>query len=367
MLHQAAIAHGVRLRFLADRADDAAVQMAPQWEIGSAMSAADLRRFATMCDVVTFEHEVVDLEGLAVLEAEGTILRPSPAALRAVADKLTMRAAAAAAGLPVPPWRSVTSAAELDAALDEWPDAVLKLSRGGYDGRGVFIPTDVSGGRSLGRTLLDEGHALLVEPRLDFSAEAAVIVARRPGGAHVTYDPVRTCQVDGQCRLVAAPSELGGELDGTARALAARAAESLDVVGLLAVELFVVEGRLVVNELAVRPHNTGHHTIDACITSQFENHVRAVLDLPLGDPSLNCPAATMVNVIGNSAGDDPLDHLAEGLGADAGARIHLYGKQVRPNRKVGHVTVCGTDEADVTARAWAVVAALHGDIPEEVR
>lgn len=367
MMHQAAISLGVRLRFLADRGDDSAVQMAPAWELGSAVSASDVRRFAAMCDVITFEHEVVDLEGLAVLEAEGTVLRPSPAALRAVADKLTMRGAVECAGLPVPPWRAATDVAGLDAALDEWPSAVLKLSRGGYDGRGVFMVDDAAAGRALGRTLLDDGHRLLVEPRLAFTSEAAVIVARRPGGDCVTYDPVRTVQIDGQCRQVVAPAGLPVELASEARTIAVRAAEALGAVGLLAVELFVVDGRFVVNELAVRPHNTGHHTIDACVTSQFENHVRAVLDLPLGDTALHCRAAAMVNVIGNAAGDDPLDHLSDALAVDVAARIHLYGKHARADRKVGHVTVCGDDEADVTRRAWRVVAALRGDVPEEMR
>ena len=207
------------------------------------------------------------------------------------------------------------------------------------------------------------GTPLLIEPRLDFDMELAVIVARRPGGDAVTYDPVATVQVDGQCRQVVAPSGVSVGLVDRAQRIGAQVAEALDVVGLVAVELFVVAGEVSINELAVRPHNTGHHTIDAAVTSQFENHVRAVADLPLGDPSLHTPAV-MVNVIGNEAGDDPQAHLAAGLAADAGAHIHLYGKDARPNRKVGHVTVCDDDVERGAARAWRVVEALRGDVPE---
>jgi 5-(carboxyamino)imidazole ribonucleotide synthase len=365
MIHQAAISLGVRIRFLAERDDDPAAQVCPSYELGSPMSADRLARFAAACDVVTFEHEVVDLEALAVMERGGVVLRPSSAVLSSVADKIAMRHAVEAAELPVPPWCRAGDLDQLDEALARWPHAVLKLSRGGYDGRGVFMVRSAQEGHSVGAQLLDGTTVLLVEPLLGFSLEAAVVVARRPNGECVVYDPVRTMQIDGQCRQVVVPSGMPPDLVEQARAIAIQAAEALDVVGLLAVELFLVDGELVVNELAVRPHNTAHHTIEACVTSQFDNHVRAVLDLPLGATDLTCASAAMVNVIVRADGDDPADHLAAALALDPAAHIHLYGKFARPNRKVGHVTVCDDDEERAVARAWRVVAALHGDVPIE--
>lgn len=368
MLHQAAVTHviglGTTLRFLAERTDDPAVQVAPSYEIGAAMSADDLARFAKGCDVVTFEHEVVDLEAIRSLERAGAIVRPSATALGVVADKVAMRRAVQGAGLPVPGWCQVSDSDALGDALARWPHVVLKPSRGGYDGRGVFITRTHDEAREIGRELLQGGAILLVEPLVEFAMEAAIIVARRPGGSAVVYDPVRTVQVDGQCREVIVPSGMSAAMVERCHDIALRAADALDVVGLLAVELFVLpDDQVVVNELAVRPHNTGHHSIDACTTSQFENHLRAVLDLPLGDPALRAPAAAMVNVVGNAAGDDPGDFLADALALDPGARIHLYGKSARPNRKIGHVTVCDDDPSVALRRAWAVVAALHGDVP----
>lgn len=362
MLHQAAIPLGIDLWFMADRADDSAAQVAPNVRLGSAMSPTDLASFGAACPVVTFEHEVVHLEALADLSAT-TSFRPGHRALAAVADKIAMRTALADASLPIPEWLRADSADEVLHALEAWPDAVIKLSRGGYDGRGVFMVDGPEEGRRLADELTAGDTPLLIEPRLAFDLELAVIVARRPGGEHVTYDPVATVQVEGQCRQVVAPAPIPPELAAEAQAIAGAVAEALDVVGLVAVELFVVDGELSINELAVRPHNTGHHTIDAAISSQFENHIRAVADLPLGDPSLHTPAVT-VNVIGNSAGDDPRAHLGAGLRADDAAHIHLYGKEARPDRKVGHVTICDADPERAATRAWDVVRALRGDVPD---
>jgi 5-(carboxyamino)imidazole ribonucleotide synthase len=364
MLHQAAIALGIDLWFMAEAPGDSAAQVAPDVRVGSAMSPSDLAAFARECPVVTFEHEVVHLEALADLSA-ATSFRPGHRALSAVADKIAMRTALAEAGLPIPRWTRADTVGDVAAALRQWPDAVIKLSRGGYDGRGVFMVDDPAAGERLASELTATATPLLIEPRLDFDAELAVIAARRPSGETVVYDPVTTHQVDGQCRQVSAPAGVSAALADGARDLAHRLAEALDVVGLVAVELFVVGGDLLVNELAVRPHNTGHHTIDAAITSQFENHVRAVADLPLGDPTLHTPAV-MVNVIGNDAADDPRVHLDVALALDSGAHVHLYGKEPRPNRKIGHVTVCDEDLERATRRAWRVVAGLRGDVPDEL-
>ena len=368
MLHQAAVSNLIggtgAVRFLADGADDPAAQVSPRVELGSAASAADLRRFAAGCDVMTFEHELVDLAGVRAAEADGCLVRPSGDVLAIVADKLAMRRAVEGAGLPAPGWAAATDRESLDAAIARLGDRlVLKPSRGGYDGRGVFVASTPAEAHALGARLLDAGAEVLVEAFVPFVAETAVMVARRPGGASTAYDPVRTVQVDGQCREVRAPSGLGAEVEARCRTIALDAAAAFGVVGLLAVELFVLaDGEVLVNELAVRPHNSAHHTLDACTTSQFEQHLRAVLDLPLGDASLRSPAV-MVNVIGGGSGDDPAAHLPEALAVDPAARVHLYGKAVRPGRKVGHVTVCDADADRAAARAWAVVGALRGDVP----
>jgi 5-(carboxyamino)imidazole ribonucleotide synthase len=359
MMHQAAVSLGVPTRFLAENSDDPAAQVSPDVTIGSARSANDLRNFGRSCAVMTFEHEVVDLDGIATVDC---LVRPSPAALAVVADKLSMRAAVAAAGAPGPPHVAATSVEAISAARADWGRIVVKLARGGYDGRGVFIdPSDAVVAELVTRS------PLLVEPMVPFRRELAVIVARRPAPADgglaevAVYDPVHTVQHDGQCAEVRA-----GEVDAAtalaAQRIATQLAERLDIVGLLAVELFQLDdGPLLVNELAVRPHNTGHHTIDACVTSQFENHLRAVCDLPLGATALRSPAV-MVNIVGNDNGDDPRDYLAPALAAHRDARIHLYGKHARPQRKVGHVTVCA-DSLDIAAeRAWQVVEALHGSM-----
>ena len=367
MMQQAAISLGVSLRFLADTDADPAVLVSNDHELGSAMHDVDLRRFAGTCDVMTFEHEVVDLEGLEDIERGGAVLRPAPSSLRVVADKLGMRRAVEWAGLPVPEWQPAKTVDDLMEAAERWPRTVVKLSRGGYDGRGVFVVDGADEMRRLGEELTRKRVPLLVEPLLDFDMELAVIVARAPAGEMVAYDPVVTRQIDGQCRQVDAPARLPSELLAEVQEIGRQVADAIGVVGLVAVEFFDVDGRLLVNELAVRPHNTGHHTIDACVTSQFENHVRAVMGLPLGDPSMKVPGAVMVNIVGDADSTDPRSRLAQGMSVDPAARIHLYEKESRPNRKIGHVTVLGGDPAEGANRAWAVVEALGGDVPEEVK
>jgi 5-(carboxyamino)imidazole ribonucleotide synthase len=200
---------------------------------------------------------------------------------------------------------------------------------------------------------------VLVEPHLDILSELAVIVVRSADGHHVTYDPVSTIQVDGQCRRVDAPARLPGATLESARVLAQRAAEAVAAVGVLAVELFLTRDGLLVNELAARPHNTGHHTLDAAITSQFANHLRAVTDLPLGSPALTSAAVT-ANVIGRDDHSDPRTRLADALGLDPGIHVHLYGKAPRHDRKLGHVTVCDDDHDRAVRRVAAAVDSLGG-------
>lgn len=357
MMAQEAIPLGINLRFIVMTPEDPVAQVHPYVTIGSPDSADDLRRFADTCDVITFDHEVVDLDALHTLEAEGELLRPSATTFATVSHKGRMRAALAAAAIPTPPSRLTRDPDEAAQIVSDQGPQVLKLAHGGYDGRGTFFVDDPSeAARIVNAT---PGTDVLVEPRLDLLAELAVIVVRGEAGSSVTYDPVSTIQVDGQCRRVDAPARHPAEVIQSARHLGQRAAEAVDSTGVLAVELFLTHDGLVVNELAARPHNTGHHTLDAAVTSQFANHLRAVAGLPLGDPTLRSPAVT-ANVIGIDADTDPTARLASALASDPGAHVHLYGKAPRKDRKLGHVTVCDDDLDRAVHRAALVVEALGG-------
>ncbi|MET7748852.1 5-(carboxyamino)imidazole ribonucleotide synthase [Micromonospora sp. NPDC005367] len=359
MTHQAAIALGQSLHVLALAPDDGAALVAADVQYGDHTDLAALRTFAKGCDVVTFDHEHVPNEHIRTLAAEGAKLYPPADALRYAQDKRAMRERLTELGAPVPVWRPVGEPDDLVAFGAEvgWP-VVLKAARGGYDGRGVWMVTDAAQAAELVTTLLAGGTELIVEERVPLRRELAVQVARSPFGQVAAYPVVETVQVDGICVEVLAPApDLPEELALAAQQLAIDLATSLGVVGLLAVELFEVadaSGKpgIVVNELAMRPHNSGHWTIEGSRTSQFEQHLRAVLDYPMGDTSLTAPVVVMANVLGGEPGgisiDERLHHL---FAAEPGAKVHLYGKQVRPGRKIGHVTVLGDDLADVRARA----------------
>jgi 5-(carboxyamino)imidazole ribonucleotide synthase len=359
MTHQAAIALGQSLRVLAAAPDDGAALVAADTVIGHHTDLEALRSFAKGCDVVTFDHEHVPPDHLAALAAEGVVLRPSPDALRHAQNKRVMRERLAGLGLPIPIWRRVTTPAQAEAFLSEHPDgAFAKAATGGYDGRGLW-PVTAAGEAA---ELLERGVELILEERVPLRRELAAMVARSPWGQLATYPVVETVQRDGICVEVLAPApRLDPDLAAQAQELAGRIAVELDVVGILAVELFEVDGRrLVVNELAMRPHNSGHWTIEGARTSQFEQHLRAVLDYPLGETVMTAPAVVMANVLGGRSDgmgiDERLHHL---FAADPGARVHLYGKQIRPGRKIGHVTVLGDDLPAVRARAAAAARWLR--------
>jgi 5-(carboxyamino)imidazole ribonucleotide synthase len=315
-----------------------------------------LRRLAAACDVLTVEHELVDLEALEELEAEGHAIRPSAATLRVATDKVRQRQLLSQHGVPVAPWTVTADLTAVEAFAGEhgWP-LVVKRPRGGYDGRGVWVVED----REAVRAVLEEaaGEALLVEPRLPIEREIAVLVARRPGGDTAVYPAVETVQEGAMCREVVLPAPVADALATEAEQLGARIAAAVGSVGVLAIELFVVDGGLLLNELAARPHNAGHVTIEGSVTSQFENHLRAVADLPLGSTRRRAPAAVMVNVVGGD--DDPRDHLADALDVDDVA-VHLYGKTARPGRKLGHVTVTDTDLDRARERARRAADRLEG-------
>ncbi|MEU1751281.1 5-(carboxyamino)imidazole ribonucleotide synthase [Micromonospora matsumotoense] len=354
MTHQAAIALGQSLRVLALTPDDGAALVAADVQYGDHTDLAALRTFAKGCDVVTFDHEHVPTGHIRALAAEGVKLFPPADALLHAQDKQVMRERLGALGAPNPAWRPVVTPADLLAfgAEQGWP-VVLKAARGGYDGRGVWLVDDAGQAAELAATLLAGGTSLIVEERVALRRELAVQVARSPFGQVAAYPVVETVQRDGICVEVLAPAPgLPEELAVAAQQLAIDLATALGVVGLLAVELFQTDAGLVVNELAMRPHNSGHWTIEGARTSQFEQHLRAVLDYPMGDTALTAPVVVMANVLGGEPGgislDERLHHL---FAAEPGARVHLYGKQVRPGRKIGHVTVLGNDLDDVRARA----------------
>jgi len=354
MTHQAAIALGQSLRVLATAPEESAAQVAADVRLGHHTDLAALRAFAKECDVVTFDHEHVPAAHIRALAAEGVTLHPGADALRYAQDKRAMRERLATLGVPSPRWRPVRPGADGAADIADfaaevgWP-VVAKAVRGGYDGRGVWVLAH----REAAAALLATGTELIVEERVRLRRELAVQVARSPFGQVAVYPVVQSVQRDGVCVAVLAPAPgLPEELAGQAQQLAIRLATELGVVGLLAVELFETEAGLSVNELAMRPHNTGHWTIEGARTSQFEQHLRAVLDYPMGDTALTAPAVVMANVLGGADGGMPLDERLHHLFAeDPGVKVHLYGKQVRPGRKVGHVTALGDDPVVVRARA----------------
>lgn len=343
MAHQAAVSLGIHMLVLAASGDDPAVIAGAPARIGSPDDAGALAAFAAEVDVVTFDHEIVPTEHLEALVAAGHRVRPGPQALRMAQDKAHARRVFESAGLPGPAWRQVESVDDVIdfAAAHAWP-VVLKAERGGYDGRGVVVADDVAAAAEV----LAGGGVWIAEAHVPIARELAVVVARRPGGERVVYPVVETHQRRGMCHEAEMPADVPAGVAAAAVDLAVAVVEAIDGVGVIAVEMFLdTSGRLLINEVALRPHNSGHATIEGSVTSQFENHLRAVLDWPLGDTAMTGPVAAMVNVVGESDGA-PLAPLAGAL-ALPGARVHLYGKAARPDRKLGHVTVVGDDRTAV--------------------
>lgn len=360
MTQQAAIALGQSLRVLAARPDDPAALVCHDVVPGAPDDLAALRALGRGAAAVTFDHEGVPADLLRTLVAEGVPVHPAPDALVHAQDKLVMRRAlegfAGLAPTAMPQYAAVVDAADVDglAAQVGWP-LVLKAARGGYDGRGVWRLDGPAPG--LVAQLLGAGTPLLVERAVAMRRELAVQVARSPYGQAAAWPVVETVQRDGQCVEVLAPApDLDPATAAAAQGLALRIAEHLGVTGLLAVELFDTDGTaagLVVNELAMRPHNSGHWTIEGARTSQFEQHLRAVLDYPLGSTEPTAPVVVMANVLGAPAPpavalDERLHHV---LARFPDVKVHLYAKAERPDRKVGHVTALGADLPALRARA----------------
>lgn len=370
-MQQAAVGIDVRLRALVEAADSSAAQVIPDSRVGIPADGSAVRELVRGARVLTFEHEHVPPAVLHALEKDGVVVRPGPDALVHAQDKIAMRRHLSALSVPCPDWAEVTTQDEL-ATFGEragWP-LVVKRAKGGYDGKGVRVIRSPDAAADW----LDhhDGIATLAESLVPFARELAVLVARRPSGEMRTWPVVETVQRGGICAEVIAPAPgLNPGLAEEAVRVATLVAEGLHVTGVLAVEMFEVPsrgaapgraaepGRVVVNELAMRPHNSGHWTIDGAVTSQFEQHLRAVLDLPLGDTSPVAPWSVMVNLLGSELAD-PTTAYPDVFARFPRARVHLYGKSVRPGRKLGHVTVSGSDLDAARDEATGAAALLGG-------
>ncbi|WP_083562748.1 5-(carboxyamino)imidazole ribonucleotide synthase, partial [Mycobacterium malmoense] len=364
MTHQAAIALGQTLRVLAVAADDSGAQVTPDVVIGSHTDLEDLRRVAAGADALTFDHEHVPAELLEKLVAEGVNVAPPPQALVHAQDKLVMRRRLEALGAAVPRYAEIRSVDELDAfARRIAGPVVVKAVRGGYDGRGVRMARDPSHAREIAAAFLADGVPVMAEEQVNLRRELSALVARSPFGQGAAWPVVETVQRDGICVQVIAPApDLDDDVAAAAQRLALRLAAELGVVGVLAVELFeIAGGDLLVNELAMRPHNSGHWTMDGARTSQFEQHLRAVLDYPLGDTAAMAPVTVMANVLGAARTpamtmDERLHHLFARM---PDARVHLYGKAERAGRKIGHINFLGADSTELARLRERAELAAH--------
>ena len=326
--------------------------------------------FADGCDAVTFDHEHVPAHVLDLLVAEGVELHPRPQALRFAQDKLAMRERLTELGIPCPRWARADTAADVTAFGDAvgWP-VVAKTPRGGYNVMGVMVVSDAGELTAWLERAASEGTGLLLEERVPFRRELAVLLARSPSGQAAAWPVVETVQTDGICTEVLAPApELDAALAADAVHAGLRVAGELDVTGVLAVEMFEVTDAdglpsFVVNELAMRPHNSGHWSMDGAVTGQFEQHLRAVLDLPLGSPRPHERWTVMANVLGGEYPDlyPTYRHV---MARDPEAKVHMYGKGVRPGRKIGHVNVSGDDLADLRERAAHAADYIQGVVTE---
>jgi 5-(carboxyamino)imidazole ribonucleotide synthase len=365
MMAQAAVALGVPIRLLAEGPDVSAAQVVRDPLVGDYRDLDTLREVAAGCAAVTFDHEHVPTGHLQALAESGLAVRPGPEALVHAQDKAVMRKAVTGLGLPGPRYSAVASVRDIEAF--GFP-CVLKRTRGGYDGKGVWVVRSAEECEEPLRAAAASGVELLAEELVDFRRELSALVARSPSGQAAAYPVVQSTQRDGICHEVVAPAPgLDPDLASRAQELALRIAGSLDVTGVLAVELFeTADGRVLVNELAMRPHNTGHWTQDGAVTSQFENHLRAVMDLPLGSPAARAPWTVMVNILGGPTDAGRLyDGYPHALAHDPSLRVHLYGKEPRPGRKVGHVNAYGDDLEDCLERARHAAAWFRGDLGDE--
>lgn len=360
-----AAALGIGFAVLANSVDEPAALVSGNVTIGSKDDPEVVLDFARSCDVVTFDHELLSPEVMQALVDSGIPFFPSASAVVYAQDKLLMRQALSSIGIPCPQWCHITSVTDAEdfAARVGYP-FVLKTSRGGYDGRGVWVVNSIQEVHSVLAEPLPANGQWLAEALVPFTRELSAQIARSPSDQCVAYPVVQTVQSNGICSEVISPApDLPAARAEQAQEIALRIARELDVVGMLAVELFDTGTDIVVNELAMRPHNSGHWSIEGATTSQFENHLRAVLDLPLGAPHAIAPWSVMGNILGTDVGDlySAYKHV---FARDPGLHVHLYGKEVKPGRKVGHVTAVGRDLTDLRERVNHATGYFSGEINE---
>lgn len=363
---------GIALRVLVENEGSSAAQVVVDSPVGIASDTEAIRALVAGAQVLTFEHEHVPNDFLRELIAQGVSIQPGPDALLQAQDKIIMRDRLSSMGLPCPNYAALDRATDvavkqLDSFINQFgPEVVVKTSRGGYDGKGVRVVSASSEVADWFAGVEAGGPALLVEEKVPFTRELAVLVARNPSGQAVTWPVVESIQENGVCAQVIAPApNLSDAQSALAREVALSVANGLEVTGVLAVELFETRDdagvtSIFINELAMRPHNSGHWTIDGSVTSQFEQHLRAVLDLPLGSTQPTAPWTVMANVLGSSR-EHLADALPEVLAAHPTAKINLYGKEPRPGRKLGHVNVSGDNLEEVLAAARSAAAIIRGD------
>ena len=360
MMQPAAIALGINLAVFAESEGSAAHGAVTK--VGDYTDLAQLREFAKDVDVITFDHEHVPTELLRQLEAEGVNVRPGPAALIHAQNKLVMRKKLAELGLPQPNWAEITSPQELEQFIGiHGPKIVVKTPIGGYDGKGVRVVSSAAEVSDWLENLASFGGSLLAEQKVDFLSEAAQLIARRPSGEAKTWPLVQTIQSGGVCSEVIAPYP-SLSLSDPAADIAHSIANGLGVTGVMAVEMFVLaDGSLLVNELAMRPHNSGHFSIEGSNTSQFEQHLRAVLDLPLGDTGMRGGFAVMVNLLGVDDKNSFYEHYPTAMARYPSVSFHLYQKTARLGRKMGHLTVLGSNHEELLETGREARSLIYGE------
>ncbi len=361
MMQPAAIALGINLSVFAESEGSSAHGAVTK--VGDYTDLSQLREFAKDVDVITFDHEHVPTELLRQLEADGVNVRPGPAALIHAQNKLVMRKKLAELGLPQPNWAEITSPQELEKFMAvHGPEVVVKTPIGGYDGKGVRVVSSTAEVSDWLENLASYGGSLLAEQKVDFVSEAAQLIARRPSGEAKTWPLVQTIQSGGVCSEVIAPYP-SLSLSDPAAEIAHSIANGLGVTGVLAVEMFVLsDGKLLVNELAMRPHNSGHFSIEGSNTSQFEQHLRAVLDLPLGDTGMRGGFAVMVNLLGVDDKNNFYEYYPTVMSRYPSVSFHLYQKTARLGRKMGHLTVLGSNHEELLETGRKARSLIYGEV-----
>ncbi len=359
MMTPPAINLGLDIKVLAEAEGSSAALATTQ--VGDYAHLDVVREFAETVDVITFDHEHVPLPVLEALEAEGVKVNPPSKALAFAQNKLKMRKRLGSLGLPMPAWAEIQDAAALQNFIDQNGGvAILKTPIGGYDGKGVRVVRSADDAKDWLANLPQYGGSLLAEEKVDFVRELAQLSARRPSGEFKAWPLVETIQENGVCSIVLSPApKASKEVLKTTAEIARKVADGLEVTGVLAVEMFEArDGRILINELAMRPHNSGHFSIEGSVTSQFEQHIRAVSDLPLGSTEPTAKHAVMVNLLGVDDSNNFVQAYDKALAAHPAAKVHTYGKGPRAGRKMGHVTVVSDDLEFALAEAKGAAAVL---------